>query len=108
MEFHFIGWNNSVDRKKGVKHDKVWCAFKSGDCWYAGWGARGKTLSFKNHGSNRWNPDQPPTELAGLANKKRASGYEPVDQFQLFTIFPTFEEDVDKGLFFKTLANKIM
>ena len=106
IEFLFIGWCNEVDKKTGAKHDKVWCAFKAGGNYYAGWGARGKRLSFKNHGPSRWGNNVPNT-LTEVLTKKRKT-YNEVDTFQLFTIFPFFEDEVDKQLMFKVLANKIM
>lgn len=106
IEFLFIGWCNEVDKKTGSKHDKVWTAFKAGDNYYAGWGARGKKLSFKNHGPARWNNQMPGTLATVLSNKQRK--YNIVDSFQLFSIFPFFEEEVEKQLMFKLLSNKVM
>lgn len=106
VEFLYIGWCNEVDKKTGAKHDKVWTAFKAGDNYYAGWGARGKKLSFKNHGPLLWSNTMPGTLSAAMFGKKKK--YNEVDAFQLFAIFPFFEEEVDKQLFFKILANKIM
>ena len=106
IEFLFIGWCNEVNSKTGVKSDKVWTAFKVGDTFYAGWGARGKALSFKNHGAKSKWQDMPSTLSPVLAKKKKS--YKEVDAFQLFTIFPDFETTVDQQLMFKVLANKIM
>ena len=104
IEFLFIGWCNEVDKKTGSKHDKIWCSFKAGDTYYAGWGARGKKLSFKNHGTSKWGM---PSSLSTAENGKRKK-YKEVDAFQLFSIFPFFESEVEKQLMFKILANKIM
>jgi hypothetical protein len=103
-EFLFIGWCNKVD-PDGSKHDKVWTAFRAGENYYAGWCARGKKPSFKNHGSG-WAGKR---SLGAVQTKKRApkGEYEEVDTFRLFVLFPTFKEDVEKWLTFDTLANKV-
>ena len=106
IEFLFIGWCNEVDKKTGSKHDKVWVAMKAGDNYYAGWGARGKKLSFKNHGTKRDWQTMPSSLQTVMENKKKK--YNVVDSFQLFAIFPFFEDEVDKQLMFKILSNKIM
>ena len=106
ISFLYIGWCNEVDKKTGAKHDKVWVAMKAGDNYYAGWGARDKRLSFKNHGPSRWGNTAPSTLLDVMVSKKKK--YKEVDAFQLFAIFPFFEEEVGKQLFSKILANKIM
>jgi hypothetical protein len=103
-EFIFIGWCNKVD-SDGSKHDKVWTAFVAGNTYYAGWCARGKKVSFKNHGSG-W------SGLSSIDDVKRKKAkpkgeYEEVDAFRLFVLFPTFKEDVEKWLTFDTLANKV-
>jgi len=93
IEFDFIGWNHEGE------HDKVWTAFHIDGSYYAGWGRRGKTLRFKKHRSGY--------ELDKMITKKQKT-YNEVDQFQLFTIFPYFKEDVSKYLTFDLMANKIM
>ena len=106
MEFLFIGWCNGVDKRTGVKHDKVWTVFKVGDDFFAGWGARGKTLSFKNHGHNRWSKG--PTDALRKLMFTKEKDYKKVDAFHLFSVFPNFEDTVDKQLMFKMLANKVL
>jgi hypothetical protein len=101
IEFEFIGWCNDVKEN----HDKVWTAFKTGNTYYAGWGRRGKKLSFKNHGTG-WSGEH---SLKQVRRKKQAPNgeYQEVDTFQLFAIFPFFEDEVEKYLTFAMLANKI-
>jgi len=96
IDFDYIGWCN--EEVAGHKHDKVWAAFKAGGSWYAGWGARGKAISFKKHDSQ-----------FSLMKVKRTkeSKYKEVDAFQLFAIFPDFADEVDKRLMYATLANKV-
>ena len=109
--FSFIGWCNEVNKKTGVKSDKVWTAFKAGSNYYAAWGARGKKLSFKNHGPavalSAWRYSEIPDTLQVVLRDKKKK-YKEVDAFQLFAIFPFFEQEVDQQLVFKMLANKIM
>ena len=99
IEFLFIGWCKGTGRD-GVQHDKVWTAFKVGNAYYAGWGARGKKIRFKQHGGLY------PT-LNTLINAKKRE-YNEVDSFQLFSVFPYFKEDVEKHLTFDLMANKVM
>jgi len=97
IEFLFIGWCHETTRE-GTKHDKVWTAFRIGNAYYAGWGARGKTINFKKHDSQY-------TLEPVTRNKKKT--YDEVDSFQLFSIFPFFKEEVEQQLCFCLLANKI-
>lgn len=96
LDFLFIGWCKEV--KNGVHSDKVWTAFKAGNEYYAGWGARGKTINFKKHDSKY--------SLEDVMRKKQKE-YNEVDAFQLFTIFPYFQEQVEQRLLFCMLSNKI-
>lgn len=97
LEFLFIGWCKETDRD-GSKHDKVWTAFKVGNTYYAGWGARGKTIAFKKHDSRH--------SVEAVMRKKKQK-YNEVDSFQLFSVFPYFKEEVEKRLTFCLLSNKI-
>ena len=107
MDFQFIGWCVGEDKRTGSKHDKVWTCFKVGEKFYAAWGARGKSLNFKDHGkANRW--EDVPSTLSKLIHDKKKKGYKEVDAFQLFAIFPDFETVVDQQLMFKMLSNKVM
>jgi hypothetical protein len=67
--------------------------------YYAGWGARGKTIRFKKH-----------DDLISLERVQRTKEkeYNEVDSFQLFTIFPYFESDVEKYLSYSILTNKVI
>ena len=97
IEFLYIGWCHQT--KKGVKSDKVWTAFKVGDKYYAGWGARGKAIRFKRHYYR--------DDLENVMYKKQKE-YNEVEAFELFSIFPTFKEDVSMKLTFDIMANKVM
>ena len=97
IEFQYIGWCNETE-SDGTKHDKVWTAFYAEGNWYAGWGRRGKKLSFKQHGSQF---------TLNQVKLKKQREYNKVDAFQLFAIFPNFEEDVSKYLVFAKLAGTV-
>ena len=99
IEFIYVGWCKQV--KKGVTSDKVWTAFSVGEKYYAGWGARGKTIRFKKHDSRS-------SLEAVMRQKENKGGYNEVDSFQLFTIFPYFEGDVEKFLSYSILTNKVI
>ena len=104
INFRFIGWCNQTDRD-GSKHDKVWTAFEVDGVYYAGWGARGKTLQFKKYGKG-WSGENEQSKV--MRSKEAPKGkYSEVDAFQLFSVFPFFTEDVEKYLTFGILANKI-
>ena len=98
IEFIYIGWCKGKGRD-GVQHDKVWVAFSVGGAYYAGWGARGKTIRFKKH-PGLW-------ELDTVIRQKRKK-YDEVDNFQLFTIFPYFKEEVSKYLSYSLLTDRVM
>lgn len=100
IEFGWIGWC------KEKEHDKVWTYFKVSDTWYAGWGRRGKKLSFKKHGADDYG--DAPKPLRKLKDSKENKGYKEVDSFMLFTVFPYFKDDVNKELLVKALTGKIM
>ncbi len=92
IEFLYIGWCNTG------KSDKVWTAFRADSNFYAGWGARGKTINFKKHPFRK--------DLDKLIRTKERK-YNEVDSFQLFTIFPHFTEEVESRLTFCLMTNKI-
>ena len=102
IEFGWIGWCKDNTNN----NDKVWTYFKVSDTWYAGWGRRGKRLSFKKHGAGY--AGSAPRELTKLKNSKENKGYKEVDSFMLFTVFPHFKDAVNKELFLKTLAGRVM
>ena len=97
INFIYIGYCGGVN--KGVKNDKVWTAFEAAGKYYAGWGARGKTIRFKKH-SNQF-------ELKQVMYKKQDK-YKEVDAFMLFSILPDFKEQVASKLTFDILADKVM
>lgn len=98
LEFDYIGWCKGTDKKTGVEHDKVWTAFHVGDSYYAGWGRRGKAISFKKH--DDW------YSVEKVIRKKKKD-YDEVDAFRLFTIFPYFQDEVSQRLTFCILTNNI-
>ena len=97
IEFIYIGYCGGMN--DGVANDKVWTAFKAGGAYYAGWGARGKTIRFKKHYSIH--------ELKDVMRKKQTK-YKEVDAFMLFSILPTFKDDVASKLTFDILTDSVM
>lgn len=97
INFYYIGWCKGIDN--GVNHDKVWTAFEVNNRYYAGWGRRGKTLRFKKHNDLR--------ELMKVKRKKEKT-YKEVDRFQLFAIFPYFEDEVSKYLTYSIMKDKVI
>lgn len=95
IKFYFIGWQK--DEKTNT--DKVWVAFEKRGGYYCGWGRRGKQLQFKQHPNKR--------SLEKKMQDKKYGGYDQVDPFMLFAVFPGFEEEADASLTYAVLANKV-
>jgi len=98
IQFNYIGWCKETE-PNGSEHDKIWTAFECEGKYFAGWGRRGKKISFKQHGT---------LFSLNTVQRKKQKTYKEVDQFQLFALFPTFKEDVGKFLTFDLLAGKVM
>jgi len=103
VDFKFIGWNN-----EGTS-DKFWgYFFHDSDAnldvyprpCYVFWGRRGGALNFKK--------DYETGSLRDLVSKKKTKGYRWVDEKQLRTVWPNFEDQMEQRLCFCILANKIM
>lgn len=94
LNFIYIGWCKDSDSNT----DKVWTAFKAGETYYAGWGRRGKSIRFKKHNSF--------SDLERVMKQKKKK-YSEVDSFQLFTVFPYFQDEIEKRLTFCKLTNNI-
>ena len=99
IEFRYIGWCHDHGQ------DKIWCSFKLGGKYYAGWGKRNAKMQFKFHDHSQTLNDilvRKTFKLFGLEKKKKVD-YKEIDNFQMFSIFPNFEDDVVKWL---TLAEE--
>lgn len=97
IEFIYIGYCGGIN--DGVANDKVWTAFKAAGAYYAGWGARGKTIRFKQHYDEY--------ALRDIMYKKQTK-YKEVDAFMLFSILPDFKEQVASKLTFDILTDSVM
>jgi hypothetical protein len=96
------GWNT-----EGTS-DKVWGVIqrcdakrttKYNDRVYVFWGARGKSLQFKN---DLW-----AQELQDLTVKKeRRKGYRQISYYKLLEIWPDFEETLSQKLTFHILSKE--
>jgi len=101
IEFAFIGWCYDTANH----HDKVWTAFKRGNKYYSGWGRRDKKLAFKLINTG-WAGEA--AMRTAIAKKTAPKGnYTEVDAFKLFSIFPTFEQDVAANLDADIAAKRI-
>jgi hypothetical protein len=85
------GWNTEGNS------DKVWGVFKhggnvynipSGTKVYIFWGARGKSMMFKE---DTWHYD-----VQHLISKKQNKGYKEINYHKLLTIWPDFEETLSE------------
>jgi len=99
VQIEFVGWNNS----KG--HDKVWGYFYFGEnqkflkestTVYVFWGARGKSLSIKQHETGK--------KLYSLHWSKESKGYNQITSGRFLEIFPTFYQQIEDKLTFAILA----
>jgi len=94
IEYKFIGWC----KDDFENHDKVWGIIKlTGDRWdgdyVSFWGRRGKKLQTKMH------KDESDWQMLRLAEKKEDKGYKKIDRNQLDTVYPEFQEDLEKTAF---------
>lgn len=103
IEFTYIGWSGKPVKDGKGNSDKVWAAFKIGDHYYACWGRRGKAVSFKDYGTG-WSGEDAQDDVI---RKKRKTYKEMDDEFLMFSMFPTFQEDVEKRFSYCILADKI-
>ena len=91
MEYTFIGWC----RDPKENHDKVWGIIKlNGDDWNGNyvsfWGRRGKKLQTKLHKEEvLWGMER-------LIEKKENKGYKRIARNELDTVYPEFQEDLEK------------
>ena len=88
------------------KSDKVWAAFEADGRMYCAWGRRGGTLRFKDHGRASVYGNATIRNL--IYEKQHKKGYTVTDEFQLFLLFPDFQERVEKGLFNDLVEGKVM
>ena len=99
LDFKAILWYNKDTS------DKVWTAFEADGRMYAGWGRRGKSLRFKDHGKKSIYTH---SAVNKLIDKKKDEGYAVTDEFQLFLLFPDFSDVVEKKLFQDLVDGKVM
>ena len=91
MEYTFIGWCRDPEEN----HDKVWGIIKlNGDDWNGNyvsfWGRRGKKLQTKLHKEEvLWGMER-------LIEKKENKGYKRIARTELDTVYPEFQEDLEK------------
>ena len=94
VEYTFIGWC----RDEGTNADKVWGIIKlNGDDWDGNyvsfWGRRGKKLQTKLH------KDEVLWGMERMADKKMDKGYKKIDKDKLDTVYPEFQQDLEKTAF---------
>ena len=100
VQIIFAGWNNT----KG--HDKVWGYFRlsatekylnfHGETVYVFWGARGKSISIKQHEIGE--------KLYSLQRSKTSKDYKKISEEEFLKIFPNFYQQIDEKLTFAILA----
>jgi hypothetical protein len=93
VEYTFIGWC----RDEETNADKVWGIIKlnGGQCgnYVSFWGRRGKKLQTKLH------KDEYYWDMERMAEKKQCKGYNPIDKDKLDTVYPEFQQDLEKTAF---------
>lgn len=94
MKYEFIGWC----RDEVKNQDKVWIVIDlsegninwAHDRPYATvWGRRGKTLQHKIVHASAY-------DMSRLVDKKMDKGYKKVLKFELDTVYPEFEQDLEQ------------
>jgi predicted DNA-binding WGR domain protein len=103
MKYLHVGWCRTGT------HDKVWgviCVAEDvriSDAWpYNGnkyvtfWGRRGTKLQTKMVNGRDW-------EMDDLFRKKKKNGYREIDPQHLNTVYPEFEQDLEKTAFWAAL-----
>jgi predicted DNA-binding WGR domain protein len=85
MEYHFIGWCREGNS------DKVWVCIRLRDqTWATVWGRRGKKLQHKViTDTSTW-------DIEKLENSKFKKGYKCLEKVELDTVYPEFEQDLEK------------
>lgn len=93
MEYRFIGWC-----KEG-NSDKVWVVLRLGDRqWATVWGRRGKKLQYKVF------RDESAWDMEKLEDAKVKRGYKSIEKFDLDTVYPEFEHDLEAIGIWATLS----
>ena len=99
MDYRFIGWCNSGG------HDKVWgvISLEEGKLPGGGgkvlifWGRRGAKLQTK--------VDYDGNKLSRLIDTKCGRGYKEIDRSKLNTVYPGFQDDLEKTAVWSVLLN---
>lgn len=93
IEYTFIGWCKDEE----TNADKVWGIIKltgGGIGSYVSfWGRRGKKLQTKLH------KDEYYWDMERMAEKKENKGYKKIEREQLDTVYPEFQQDLEKTAF---------
>ena len=89
LNYQFIGWC------KEDSHDKVWVILQLGGDSFSGkflvvWGRRGRKLQTKIHEYMSQN------SVDSLIRSKENKGYQEIDRKNLDSIYPDFQEDLEK------------
>jgi predicted DNA-binding WGR domain protein len=89
MNERWVGWCNDGN------HDKVWMIVRLSGDHHAGryatvWGRRGKKLQSKIHDYLT------ARERSNLIDSKEAKGYRQIPEKELNTVYPEFQDDLEK------------
>lgn len=93
FKFFFIGWCQEDT------HDKIWVVLELGNnIWGVIWGRRGKSLQYKMHNNTDY------CTILALTRQKQRKGYQEIPQAKLDTVYPEFQQDLEKTAFWMTLS----
>lgn len=99
LDYRFIGWHHEDN------HDKIWGVLQLSERNYNSrkylifWGRRGKTLRSKLVDSTWW-------EIDRLISAKERKGYQKITpEFLIETVYPEFNEDLEKLSIWALLGN---
>ena len=90
MNYEFIGWCRQGNS------DKVWVIVYVNDSCITIWGRRGKKLSHKILA--------PGENVLRLIDSKINKGYREMSKLDLDTVYPEFEQDLEKTVFWAVLS----
>lgn len=97
LDYRFIGWYHEDN------HDKIWGVLQLNKSirgkYLIFWGRRGKTLRSKLVDSTWW-------EIDRLISAKERKGYQKITpEFLIETVYPEFNEDLEKLSIWALLGN---
>jgi hypothetical protein len=90
----------TIMRCHDARSNKLWGYFCHDECWYTFWCGVGQAVSFKSHGTYKW-------DLPNLTTKKQKKGYETITLEQLLTLDTNFKMTFSEKFTFVKLMQSV-